>query len=79
MPHSKLKQFREQKRMNQTEMANSLFMSQSAYCKLENGETSFKLETILLLLNTYGDSISTVFDLSGYKIVAINEDESLHL
>ena len=49
MPHSKLKQFREQKRMSQTEMANSLFMSQSAYCKLENGETSFKLETIFLL------------------------------
>ncbi len=40
MPHLRLRKLRLAKNLSQAQMADKLFKSQSAYCRLENGQTT---------------------------------------
>ncbi len=46
MPHLRLRKLRLAKNLSQAQMADKLFKSQSAYCRLENGQTTLPAELI---------------------------------
>lgn len=75
MPSKKLKELRDKKNLSQLEMADKLFMSQSAYSKLENGQTSLKIDILIKLLEGFGSEATELFELKKFKIVTIEDWE----
>ena len=60
---NKLKLLRESKNISQLEMADKLFISQSAYSKLELGKTSLYLETALKISGYLNCNVEDVVDI----------------
>ncbi|MDP1841809.1 MAG: helix-turn-helix domain-containing protein [Sediminibacterium sp.] len=75
MSSKKLKKLREINNLSQIAMAEKLFMSQSAYSKLENGQTSFKIDIIIKLLETFDLEAAELFEFKKFKLVSIKEWE----
>lgn len=57
MVYKKLRDLREDRDLNQTQVANVLGMSQTGYSKYETGENDIPTEVLIKLADFYGVSI----------------------
>ncbi len=84
MPGRLIKQFREQRRITQTEMADLLYMSQSNYSKIENNKVALTAELskrIVKLLDVKledilpDDAVVESPMLSKYKLSSVEKED----
>ena len=60
--YRRLRDFREDRDLSQTQVAKMLGMSQTGYSKYETGENDIPTEVLIKLANFYGTSIDYLLD-----------------
>ena len=65
--YSRLRDLREDKDMNQTQIAKVLGMSQTGYSKYETGENDVPTAILIKLANFYNTSIDYLLGETDYK------------
>ncbi len=70
MQFPRLKDLREDKDMNQTQIAKLLFTSQTVYSRYERGVLTIPVEHLLILADFYGVSTDYILGRTNNKITA---------
>ena len=67
MKHSRLRDLREDKDLNQTKVAEYLGMSQTGYSKYETGENDIPTQVLIKLAEFYDTSVDYLLGLTPVK------------
>lgn len=73
--HEKIKNYREQNKWSQEDMANQLQMSSSAYAKIERGETRLHLDKLQKIAQVFNIDLFELMTMDGKNII-LNINES---
>ena len=65
--YKRIRELRQEKGLNQTQMAKILGMSQTGYSKYETGENDVPTEILIKLANYYSVSVDYILDLTDYE------------
>lgn len=65
--HGRIRDLREDKDMNQTQIAKHLGMSQTCYSKYETGESDVPTSILIKLANYYGVSVDYILGRTNNK------------
>ena len=65
--HGRIRDLREDKDMNQTQIAKYLCMSQTCYSKYETGESDVPTSILIKLANYYGVSVDYILGRTNNK------------
>ena len=57
----KIRQFRKERRLTQSELAQRIGVQQSDLCRMENGEYKVSLDTLIKILGVFGMDIGEFF------------------
>lgn len=72
MINTQIKKIRLDHNLSQKEMADLLFTSQAAYSKIESGQTSIKIDTLLRILDVFKENASDILSNYGIKLVHLS-------
>lgn len=73
--NEKIKNYREQNKWSQEDMANQLQMSSSAYAKIERGETRLHLDKLQKIAQVFNIDLFELMTMDGKNII-LNINES---
>ena len=65
--YKRIRELRQEKGLNQTELAKILGMSQTGYSKYETGENDVPTEILIKLSNYYSVSVDYILNLTDYE------------
>ena len=65
--YKRIRELRLEKKLNQTQVAKILGMSQTGYSKYETGENDIPTEILIKLAKFYGTSVDYILDLTAYS------------
>lgn len=65
--YPRIRALREDRDMNQTQMAQLLGMSQTGYSKYETGENDIPTQILIRLAHIHGTSVDYLLDLTNQK------------
>ena len=65
--YKRIRELRQEKGLNQTEVAKMLGMSQTGYSKYETGENDVPTEILIKLSNYYSVSVDYILNLTDYE------------
>lgn len=69
MIHNQIKKLRLDQNLSQQQIADLLFMSQAAYSKIESGQTSIKIDTLIRILDVFKEKAADILSNYGIKLI----------